>query len=84
MPFFDLPSAGIPQKALTARNIAGVKRALKKLIWEWKSPLQREWYPFLYSLDTDIALLEGAMPGKRDEWIRKKYPPVLAQILINE
>jgi hyaluronoglucosaminidase len=82
-PFFDLPYAGIPPKALSVRNLTRVKRALKKLIWEWKSPLQREWYPYLYSLDNDIALLEGTMPGQREEWIRKKYPPVLAKILID-
>jgi hyaluronoglucosaminidase len=81
-PFFNLPQAAIPKNALTSRNLAAVRRALKKLIWEWKSPLQREWYPFLYSLDCDIALLQNDVKGGRGEWIRKKYPPVLARMLV--
>jgi hyaluronoglucosaminidase len=80
-PYFDLPFAKVPSASLTPRNLARVKKALKKLVWEWKSPLQREWYPFLYSLESDIALLECGPGKKRREWIRKKYPPILADIL---
>jgi len=80
-PFFDLPALALPATVLTRRNLLRVKAALQKLIWEWKGPLHREWYPFLYSLDSDIALLECGSGHKRLKWIRKKYPPVLANIL---
>jgi protein O-GlcNAcase/histone acetyltransferase len=83
-PFFSLPHMALPKTALSPKNIARVKAALKKLIWEWKSPLQREWYPFLYSLGSDITLMESAAGEKRSAWIRKKYPPVLADILDNQ
>jgi hypothetical protein len=83
-PFFDLPQAALPERAFAARGLANVKIALKKLVWEWKSPLQREWYPFLYSLETDIALLQNDIKGGRKEWIRKKYPPVLAAMIVKK
>jgi hypothetical protein len=80
-PFMDLPFSVLPGKTLSAQNIRRCQAALKRLIWEWKSPLQREWYPFLYMLDCDLGLL-GQMrgPGAR-QWIRKKYPAVLARVL---
>ena len=80
-PFFDLPYEKLPETALSARSLLRVKAALNKLIWEWKSPLQREWYPFLYSLKSDIELLERKPGRELREWIQKKYPPVLAEIL---
>jgi hyaluronoglucosaminidase len=80
-PFFDLPRVKLSKAALTPGNLLRVKKALNKLIWEWKSPLQREWYPFLHSLDCDIALLECEPGQKRKEWLSKKYPPVLAEML---
>jgi hypothetical protein len=30
--------------------------ALEILLWRWKSPLQREWYPHLMGLKQDILL----------------------------
>ncbi len=80
-PFFSLPHSTLPAHALKPRNIERVRAALKTLIWDWKSPLQREWYAYLYSLDSDIALLECAAGPKRRAWIQKKFPPVLADIL---
>lgn len=81
-PFFDLPQSVLAKAALAPKNLERVKIALKKLVWEWKSPLQREWYPFLYSLESDIKLLECPAGQKRQSWIRKKCPLVLADILL--
>ena len=80
-PYFDLPYAKLPQTAFAPRHLTRVKQALKKLLWEWKAPLQSEWYPFLYSLDSDIALWECKTAEQRQKWIDKKYPPLLAKIL---
>jgi hypothetical protein len=79
-PYFSLPFADNVQALLTSPRIKRAKAALKKLIGEWKSPLQREWYPFLYMLDCDLALFDEKSPPGR-EWIKKKYPPVLAAAL---
>jgi hypothetical protein len=80
-PFMDLPFSVLSEKTLSAHNIRRCQAALKKLIWEWKSPLQREWYPFLYMLDCDLTLFRQTPVSASWEWIRKKYPPVLARVL---
>ena len=49
--------------------------ALDELLWRWKSPLQREWYPYLMGLRQDILLLSQQMSPWR---IRKSLPPLLA------
>ncbi len=78
--FFDGPYSHPGSQAWT-RKAKGASDALFHLIWKWKSPLQSEWYPFLYMLDSDLKLL-GKMGGGKDEnWLRKKYPPILAHLL---
>lgn len=48
--------------------------ALDELLWRWKTPLSREWYPFLMALRQDILLADGQM----DELRRAKtLPPIL-------
>src|SRR5690606_40322860 len=64
-------------KTLTPRKIAEYRAALKPLIWVWKSPLQREWYPYLYALDADLRLLERGKDAPDEAWIRKKYSTVV-------
>jgi hyaluronoglucosaminidase len=80
-PFMDLPFSVLSEKTLSAHNIRRCQAALKKLIWEWKSPLQREWYPFLYMLDCDLTLFRQTPVSVSWEWIRKKYPTILARVL---
>jgi hyaluronoglucosaminidase len=80
--FFAPPRALNRMGKLTKTNIARYRAALHHLIWEWKSPLQREWYPFLYMLDTDLALLEKPVGTTETyDWITKKYSLVLSAIL---
>ncbi|MBL6596635.1 MAG: beta-N-acetylglucosaminidase domain-containing protein [Candidatus Puniceispirillum sp.] len=52
---FELP---LPERALVALDI---------LLWQWKSPLQREWYPYLMGLKQDIMLADGQLPRERIE-----------------
>lgn len=61
--------------------IPKLRQALKPLLWDWKSPLQREWYPYLYALDADLRLLSEGDDKPDAAWIRKKYPPILSSIL---
>ena len=44
--------------------------ALDKLLWEWKSPLSRELYPFLLSLKQDLQFVNNKINNKR---IEKSY-----------
>jgi len=79
--FFDLPFSRLHPSSLSASRIKRCKASLKKLIWDWKSPLQREWYRYLYTLDCDLTLREKRFLKDDAAWIDKKYPPVLAEIL---
>ncbi len=78
-PFFDSPFAQIPP--LTRLHTDKLENALNTLIWQWKSSLQTEWYPYLFDFDTDLKFLKKQKTGPDSEWIHKKYPPVLARIL---
>jgi len=81
-PFLNIPCSTIAKANLTPRYLKLARKALEKMIWEWKSPLQREWYPFLYMLDCNIKLWNNKADKENELWIKKKYPPVLADILL--
>jgi protein O-GlcNAcase/histone acetyltransferase len=81
--FFDLPFTRITPADFAKPKFALYQKALRHLVWVWKSPLQREWYPFLYMLDTDLRLLQKKTGSpEAEKWINKKYPPVLANLLL--
>jgi len=75
--FFNLPPD--PRKTpdetpLDPTRIPAWLDALDALLWKWKSPLAREWYPYLMALRGDLLRLKGDMNDLR---IRKIYPPAL-------
>ena len=35
------------------------------LLWKWKSPLSREWYPFLLGLKHDLQLYKRELTSDR-------------------
>ncbi|MEX0502424.1 beta-N-acetylglucosaminidase domain-containing protein [Alphaproteobacteria bacterium LSUCC0719] len=39
--------------------------AIETLLWRWKTPLAREWYPFLFGLKHDLLLAAGRLPELR-------------------
>jgi hyaluronoglucosaminidase len=81
--FFNLPFTRITPADYAKPKLQQYQKALHRLIWDWKSPLQREWYPFLYMLDTDLRLLQKkAGSPEVEKLINKKYPPVLSRILL--
>ena len=53
---------------------------LDKLLWEWKSPLSRELYPFLLSLKQDLQFVNNDINNKR---IEKSYFQPLSITLKN-
>lgn len=53
--------------------------ALEFLLWKWKTPLSREWYPFLFGLKHDLQIAAATMPNIR---IRKTQLQPLAHRLI--
>ena len=40
-------------------------KALDILLWQWKSPLAREWYPFLLGLKHDLQLFKKELTSDR-------------------
>ncbi len=42
-----------------------IDQAIEDCLWKWKSPLAREWYPFIMSLKHDLALVQGTLPIDR-------------------
>lgn len=78
-PFFASPFVPCPR--ITPSRIRRIHKALDVLKWRWKSGLQVEWYPYLFSLDTDVSFWEKGKDHAEPEWIAKKYPPVLAELL---
>lgn len=57
-----------------------VDNAIEECLWKWKSPLAREWYPFIFGLKHDLALLRGTLPKDR---VLKTQPPALAKRLLD-
>jgi hypothetical protein len=73
-PFFDIAAYfDAPYGFATEFELPSVKTALAALdilLWRWKSPLQREWYPHLMGLKQDILLANGELPLERIEKIQ--------------
>jgi hyaluronoglucosaminidase len=80
-PLLSSPFTRVDLKSLTPAKVAAYRAALKPLIWIWKSPLQREWYPYLYALDGDLRLLETGKDAPDEAWVRKKYSVIQAALL---
>ena len=71
--YFDAPYGFDPVFDMPEDNDA--LAALETLLWSWKSPLQREWYPFLMGLKHDILMRRGELPSLR---VTKTQTPALA------
>lgn len=79
-PAFWLPphpslDSDIPIASVSFDNIHAALNALDSLLWSWKSPLQREWYPYLMGLKQDIQMTSGQMSNQR---IDKSFPVLLS------
>lgn len=44
---------------------------IDKLLWKWKSPLSREWYPYLLNLKQELELINNRMNKGRIKKIHK-------------
>ena len=71
--FFDLPPRG-EDDPIPLLDDQKMLAALDVMLWQWKSSLQREWYPYLMGLRQDILLKTGQMNRLR---VRKSLPPLL-------
>ena len=76
--YFDAPAfAGrAAQVALPATQ--DQFEALEHLLWKWKTPLSREWYPHLMGLKQDLLLAGGQLPLDRVN--KTQLPPLARQL----
>ncbi len=81
-PLLGSPFTRLKASGHSPARVKALRAALGPLIWDWKSPLQREWYPYLYALDGDLRLLERGEAAPDAAWVRKKYSPVVAEMLL--
>ncbi len=57
-----------------------IEQAIETCLWKWKSQLSCEWYPFIFGLKHDLALMRDELPRHR---IVKTQPPLLAKRLLS-
>jgi hypothetical protein len=74
--YFDAPHGFAAEFAMPSAETA--LAALEILLWRWKSPLQREWYPHLMGLKQDILLANGELPLERIE--KTQMAPLARQL----
>jgi hypothetical protein len=79
-PFLGSPFFRPDPADLSPRRRAGMRKALKFLIWDWKGMLHQEWYPYLFMLDADLKASEDGL--KDESWVRKRYTPLVAEMLL--
>lgn len=66
-----------PMEYASARQLD----ALETLLWKWKSPLSREWNPFLMSLKHDLLLATDGLP--LDRIVKTQSNPLAARLVHN-
>ena len=74
--YFDAPNGFAAEFEMPSAKTA--LAALDVLLWRWKSPLQREWYPHLMGLKQDILLANGELPLERIE--KTQMAPLARQL----
>jgi len=74
-PFGDIPNNQKNHPVATDKLLD----ALEFLLWKWKTPLSREWYPYLFGLKHDLHIASATLPQIR---IRKTQLEPLASALI--
>ena len=75
--YFDAPYGFTPKFAPPPVEVA--LAAVDQLLWQWKSRLQREWYPVLMGLKQDLLIADQQMP---DERIAKTQSAALSGVLL--
>ena len=63
--FFEKPSLSSDKKIVKLKVDINIIDKIDKLLWKWKTPLSREWYPYLLSLKQDLQILNDQLPFNR-------------------
>ena len=65
IPWFDKPVMSDRIPPPPSPPDADILAAIDMLLWRWKTPLAREWYPFLFGLKHDLLIAAGDLPELR-------------------
>ncbi len=63
--FFEKPNLSSDKKIVKLKIDKNLFNKIDKLLWKWKTPLSREWYPYLLSLKQDLQILNDQLPFNR-------------------
>lgn len=78
-PYFNAPVFGDSIKLDAIERPKGIDEAIEDCLWRWKSPLAREWYPFIMSLKHDLALMDHKLP--KDRIVKTQSQPLAKRLL---
>lgn len=81
--YLDSPFFHVGAGDLKPAKLEASRKALHPLIWDWVSPLHREWATFLFMLDADLKVCLRGKAGPDSAWVRKRYTPVIAKRLLD-
>ncbi|MGB2301835.1 MAG: beta-N-acetylglucosaminidase domain-containing protein [Candidatus Puniceispirillaceae bacterium] len=79
--FFDRPvftDGAMPAAIDLSDRTTTLIKAVDEMLWRWKSPLAREWYPFLFGLKHDLQIASKLMAEDR---LAKTQTPILYDLL---
>lgn len=83
-PYFDRPvfsdsaDALYPDETSDGIDYERSLAAIDTLLWQWKTPLAREWYPYLFGLKHDLMIATGNLPRLR---VQKTQTKALAAFI---
>ena len=77
--FFEKPSLSSDKKIVKLKVDINIVDKIDKLLWKWKTPLSREWYPYLLSLKQDLQILNDQLPFNRI--LKTQTNPITRKIL---
>ena len=63
--FFEKPSLSSDKNIVKIKVNINIFDKIDRLLWKWKTPLSREWYPYLLSLKQDLQILNDELPSNR-------------------
>ena len=77
--FFEKPSLSTDEKVVQVKVDLNIYDKIDKLLWKWKTPVSREWYPYLLSLKQDLQILNDQLPFNRI--LKTQTNPITRKIL---
>ncbi len=76
--FSSMPTDQTRTEPLSDLHVSDLIEHIDQLLWQWKSDLAREWYPYLFGLKQDLMMAHGLCDTER---INKTQTAPLARLL---